>query len=71
MPKVAQIKAIDGEIWCNISSALTPDSLGEVTLWTPDEIKHHNRQLLVAFVLSLVEKYLDAKVEQPPVDESR
>ena len=37
MPKILELKEIDGEIWARIGKVEPPDFPSGVALWTPDE----------------------------------
>lgn len=61
MPKIAEIKVVNEEVWCRVILNRSTDVLATITLWSPDEIKEHDRSLLLDFVRNQVENYLEGK----------
>ena len=57
MPKIAEIKVIDGSLWAkmDIDPVNKDDSM--VTVWTPEEIKNHDYQMFMDLCRALYEAY--------------
>ncbi len=51
MPKIAELREIDGHLWARLEE-MTADQ-GQVTLWTPDEIRQHSESAVQDFLISL------------------
>lgn len=56
MPRIAQIKRIDGEIWVRVD--MTDPSISSITLWTADEIQWHDRNVALA-CLEAMQDWMD------------
>lgn len=61
MPQIAEIKVEGKDVWCRVELQRNTDVLGPITLWSPDEIKQHDRSLLYEFVCDLVDKFLESR----------
>lgn len=49
MPRIAELREIDGEIWCRVGvPGNFPSGIG---LWTPDEVEKAKRDAVNAYIL--------------------
>jgi len=56
MPKIAEIKEIDGQIWTRLEMH---SSEGAVTLWTQEEIAEYRRACVRDFLIDLFDQWKD------------
>lgn len=56
MPKIAELKEINGQIWARLE--MNTDE-GEVTLWTKDEIKDYRLASVRDFLVDLYQDFKD------------
>lgn len=48
MPKIAELREIDGAVWCRVG---VPDEFPSgIALWTPDEVKEAKRVAVIAYI---------------------
>lgn len=48
MPKIAELREIDGQIWCRVGK---PDDFPSgIALWTPDEVEREKRAAVDAYI---------------------
>lgn len=56
MPQIAEIKEMDGKIWCRVT--INPTH-GQITLWTPEEIAKYKRDCVRDFLIDLFDQWKD------------
>lgn len=49
MPRIAELREIDGEIWCRIGKP--GDFPSGIALWTPDEVERERQEAVNAYIL--------------------
>lgn len=59
MPKIAELKQIDGAVWARLELTRNTEIVQQMVIWSEDDIKYHDEQLLKGFVMDLVENFLD------------
>lgn len=48
MPRIAELREIDGEIWCRVG---TPNDFPSgIALWTPDEVERAKKDAVNAYI---------------------
>lgn len=58
MPKIVEIKRIDGDIWVKIDPLILNTEVGSISLYTPEEIEHIKR-CSVEDVLEAAAQYVE------------
>lgn len=58
MPKIADIKEIDGQVWVRIETG--PDTAPScLTIWSNDEINQYKRDCVRDFLIDLFDRWKD------------
>lgn len=61
MPKIAEIKVIDKEVWCRVELSRNTDVCRTISLYTPDEIEMIKHQAVRDFLNYQFEDWIEAK----------
>jgi len=48
MPKIAELREIDGEMWCRVG--VHGDFPSGIALWTPDEVERAEKNAVRAYI---------------------
>lgn len=58
MPRIAEIKIIDKDVWCKVELERSTDVCGTISLYTPSEIKDIERSAIKNFLIDIFQYHV-------------
>lgn len=55
MPQIAEIKEIEGQLWCRV--LIDDPAQNQITLWTQEEIAQYKRACVRDFLIDLFDQW--------------